>query len=78
MFLCTKKRKDFTLLVMCSIPFPDRCVLSGNHLGRIKLGLGKEFSTSLTFVALSRVRTSDGIMIVDRLDFPRVQNPSSV
>jgi hypothetical protein len=33
----------------------------------------KELSTGLTFVALSRVRTSDGIMIVDRLDFSRVQ-----
>jgi hypothetical protein len=33
----------------------------------------KELSTGLTFVALSRVRTSDGIMIVDRLDFLRVQ-----
>ena len=32
---------------------------------RIKLGLGKEFSTGLTSVALSRVRTSDGIMIVE-------------
>ena len=49
------------------------CVLLDNHLRRIKLGLGKEFSTGLTFVALSRVRTSDGIMIVDRLDFSRVQ-----
>jgi ATP-dependent exoDNAse (exonuclease V) alpha subunit len=48
----------------------------GLTLDRIKLGLGKkEFSTGLTFVALSRVKTSDasGIMIVDRLDFSRVQ-----
>jgi ATP-dependent exoDNAse (exonuclease V) alpha subunit len=36
-------------------------------LDRIKLGPGKmEFSTGLIFVALSRVKTSDGIMIVDR------------
>ena len=42
--------------------FPGKvCVLSGNHLRRIKLGLGKAFSIGLTFVALSRVRTSDGI-----------------
>ena len=46
----------------------------GLTLDRIKVGLGKkEFSTGLTFVALSRVKTSDGIMIVDRLDFSRVQ-----
>ena len=46
----------------------------GLTLDRIKLGLGKkEFSAGLTFVALSRVKTSDGIMIVDRLDFSRVQ-----
>jgi hypothetical protein len=39
----------------------------GQLLDKIKLGLGKqEFSTGLTFVALSRVRT---IMTVDRLDF---------
>jgi hypothetical protein len=46
----------------------------GLTLDKIKLGLGKkEFSTGLTFVALSRVRTADGIIIVDRLDFSRVQ-----
>jgi hypothetical protein len=46
----------------------------GLTLDRIKLGLGKkEFSTGLTFVALSRVKKPDGIMIVDRLDFSRVQ-----
>ena len=46
----------------------------GLTLDRIKLGLGKkEFSTGLTFVALSRVKTSDSIMIVERLDFSRVQ-----
>jgi hypothetical protein len=42
----------------------------GLTLDKIKLGLGKkEFSAGL---ALSRVRTADGIMIVDRLDFSRV------
>jgi len=46
----------------------------GLTLDRIKVGLGKkEFSTGLTFVALSQVKTSDGIMIIDRLDFSRVQ-----
>jgi hypothetical protein len=46
----------------------------GLMLGRIKLGLGKrEFSTGLTFVALSRVKTLDGIMIVDHIDYSRVQ-----
>jgi ATP-dependent exoDNAse (exonuclease V) alpha subunit len=46
----------------------------GLTLGRIKLGLGKrEFSTGLTFVALSRVKTLDGIMIVDHIDYSRVQ-----
>ena len=49
----------------------------GLTLDRIKLGLGKkEFSTGLTFVALSRVKKPDGIMIVDRLDFSRVQKLS--
>jgi len=57
---------------------PTRYVLFASKsflvlLEKIKLGLGKEFSTGLTFVALSRVRTPDGIMIVDRLDFSRVQ-----
>jgi len=46
----------------------------GLTLDRIKVGLGKkEFSTGLTFVALSRVKTPDSIMIIDRLDFSRVQ-----
>jgi hypothetical protein len=46
----------------------------GLTLGRIKLGLGKrEFSTGLTFVALSRVKKLDGIMIVDHIDYSRVQ-----
>ena len=44
--------------------FPGKvCVLLDNHLHRIKLGL--EFSTGLTFVAPSPVRTSDGIIVVD-------------
>jgi len=45
----------------------------GLTLDRIKVGpgkaCGKEFSTGLTFVALSWVKTSNGIMIIDRLDF---------
>jgi hypothetical protein len=46
----------------------------GLTLDRIKFGLKKkEFSTGITFVALSRVKASDGIMIIDRLDFSRVQ-----
>ena len=46
----------------------------GLTLSKIKLGLGKrEFSTGLTFVALSRVRSLDGIMMVDRVDYSRVQ-----
>jgi Helicase len=49
----------------------------GLTLHKIKLGLGKEFSTGLTFVALSRVRTPDGIMIVDRLDFSTVQEENT-
>ena len=41
--------------------FPGKVCFVGNHLRRIKLGLGKkEFSTDLTFVVLSQVRTSDG------------------
>jgi ATP-dependent exoDNAse (exonuclease V) alpha subunit len=46
----------------------------GLTLSRIKLGLGKrEFSTGLTFVALSRVKSLDGIMMVDHVDYSRVQ-----
>jgi len=47
----------------------------GLTLSRIKLGLGKkEFSTGLTFVALSRVKALDDIsMIVNRVDYSRVQ-----
>lgn len=45
----------------------------GLTLGRIKLGLGKrEFATGLTFVALSRVKTLDCLMIVDPLHYSRV------
>lgn len=43
-------------------------------LSRIKLGLGKKkFSTGLTFLALSRVKALDDIMIVDRVDYSGVQ-----
>jgi hypothetical protein len=46
----------------------------GLTLSRIKLGLGKrEFSTGFTFVALSRVKSLDGIMMVDHVDYSRVQ-----
>lgn len=42
----------------------------GLTLPKIKLGLGKrEFSTGLTFVALSRVKDLDDIMFVDQLEF---------
>jgi hypothetical protein len=46
----------------------------GLTLERIRLGLGKrEFSTGLTFVALSRVKALDCIMVVDHVDYSRVQ-----
>ena len=46
----------------------------GLTLPKIKLGLGKrEFSTGLTFVALSRVKALDGIMFVDQFDWTRVK-----
>jgi hypothetical protein len=46
----------------------------GLTLGRIKLGLGKrEFSTGMTFVALSRVKAFDSIIIVDQVDYSKVQ-----
>lgn len=46
----------------------------GLTLERIKLGLGKrEFSTGLTFVGLSRVKALDRIMIVDQVNYSRVQ-----
>ena len=38
------------------------------------MGLGgKEFQTGLTFVALSRVKTLDDILLVEPLDYSRVQ-----
>ena len=83
MFLCIKKKTErfhvelifWPYNILNFFEFPGKvCVLLDNHLRRIKLELGKkEFSTGLAFVALSRVRTSDGIMNVDRLDFSRVQ-----
>jgi hypothetical protein len=49
----------------------------GLTLPKIKLGLGKkEFSTGLTFVALSRVKALDDasdIMFVDQFDWTRVK-----
>ena len=46
----------------------------GLTLKKIKLGLGKrEFSTGLTFVALSRVKALDCIMLIDQVDYYRVQ-----
>lgn len=46
----------------------------GLTLSQMKLGLGKrEFSSGLTFVALSRVKSLEGLMIVDHLDYSRVQ-----
>jgi ATP-dependent exoDNAse (exonuclease V) alpha subunit len=45
----------------------------GLTLDRIKLGLGKrEFSTGLTFVALSRVRSLDSIAMIEQVDYSRV------
>ncbi|PPQ84045.1 hypothetical protein CVT24_007546 [Panaeolus cyanescens] len=42
-------------------------------MDKIKLGLGpREFSFGLTFVALSRVRSLDDIMLVEQLDYQRV------
>lgn len=46
----------------------------GLTLERIKLGLGKkEFCSGLTFVALSRVKSLDSVMLVEKVDFSRVQ-----
>ena len=46
----------------------------GLTLKKIKLGLGKkEFSTGLTFVALSRVKALNDIMLVNNVDYSRVQ-----
>ncbi len=47
----------------------------GLTLNKIKLGLGKrEFSTGLTFVGLSRVKTFKDITIADQVDYSRVKN----
>ena len=46
----------------------------GLTLPRIRLGLGKkEFSCGLTFVALSRVSSLDGILFIDNFDWNRVK-----
>jgi ATP-dependent exoDNAse (exonuclease V) alpha subunit len=46
----------------------------GLTFSRTKLGLGKrEFSTGLTFVALFWVKSLDGIMMVDQVDYSCVQ-----
>ncbi|KJA21972.1 hypothetical protein HYPSUDRAFT_113126, partial [Hypholoma sublateritium FD-334 SS-4] len=46
----------------------------GLTLKKIKLGLIKrEFSTGLTFVALSRVKGIEDIMLVDQVDYSRVR-----
>lgn len=46
----------------------------GLTLKKVKLGLGKkEFSTGLTFVGLSRVKSMDDLMIDDVLNYTRVE-----
>jgi ATP-dependent exoDNAse (exonuclease V) alpha subunit len=46
----------------------------GLTLPRIRLGLGrKEFSCGLTFVALSRVTSLNGLLFIKRLDWERVK-----
>lgn len=46
----------------------------GLTLGKVRVGLGKkEFSSGLTFVALSRVKTFEGLMLIERVDYSRVQ-----
>lgn len=46
----------------------------GLTLGRTKIGLGKrEFCSGLTFVALSRVRIIQDLMLVENVDYSRVQ-----
>jgi len=46
----------------------------GVMLPRIRLGLGhKEFSCGLTFVALSRVTSLDGLLFIEKLDWERVR-----
>jgi len=47
----------------------------GLTLPRIRLGLGKkEFSCGLTFVALSRVTSLDGLLFIEKLNWERVKN----
>jgi hypothetical protein len=49
----------------------------GLTLRKVKLGLGKkEFATGLTFVALSRVKTVDSLMITGAFDYARVKCPA--
>ena len=46
----------------------------GLTLPRIRLGLGKkEFSCGLTFVALSRVTSLNGLLFIEKLDWDRVK-----
>src|SRR6266852_1738490 len=46
----------------------------GLTLPKIRLGLGpKGFSCGLTFVALSRVPSLDGLLFIEKLDWERVQ-----
>jgi ATP-dependent exoDNAse (exonuclease V) alpha subunit len=46
----------------------------GLTLQRIRLGLGKkEFSSGLTFVALSRVTSLSGLLFIEKLDWERVK-----
>jgi hypothetical protein len=46
----------------------------GLTLPRIRLGLGpKEFSCGLTFVALSRVTSLNGLLFIEKLDWERVK-----
>jgi hypothetical protein len=46
----------------------------GLTLPRIRLGLGtKEFSCGLTFVALSRVPSLNGLLYIEKLDWERVK-----
>ena len=47
----------------------------GLTMDPIKIGLGKkEFCSGLTFVALSRVKALSGLMLVEPVDFSRVQH----
>ncbi len=46
----------------------------GLTIARARIGLGaKEFCSGLTFVALSRVKALDTLMLVDKVDYSRVQ-----